>query len=186
MMNARTFLASLAAIAMVPLAACSDDAADETAAPAKADGDLAAALAGAGELSQFSGALTGAGLAGVFKGLGDYTVLAPDNAAFDKLGDTDKQLMQPDQKAILAAVLREHILPGAMTREDIAAALDTAKGQPVTVATMGSGTVRFSKEGDAIIATGADGSKATLSADAVKGTNGVAIPISGFLKSAGS
>lgn len=184
-MNVRTCLAALAVMGMVPLAACTDDAGEEAAAPAKNDGDLALALAGADDLSQFSAALTGAGLAGVFKGPGDYTVLAPDNAAFDKLGDTGKQLQQPDQQAILAAILREHILPGAMTREDIAQALDNAQGKPVTVATMGSGAVQFSKEGDTIIATGADGSRATLSADAIKGTNGVAIPIDGLLKAAG-
>lgn len=185
MMNVRTCLAAIAVMGLVPLAACSDNADEEAAAPAKAGGDLASALAGADDLSQFSAALTGAGLAEVFKGPGDYTVLAPDDAAFDKLGDSGKQLQQPDQKAILAAILREHILPGAMTREDIAQALDNAKGTPVTVATMGSGAVQFSKEGDAIIATGADGSRATLSADAVKGTNGVAIPINSFLKAAG-
>lgn len=185
-MNVRTCLAALAVIGLVPLAACSDDAGEEASALAEGDGDLASALAGEDRLSQFSAALSGAGLAGAFKGPGDYTVLAPENAAFEKLGDTGKELLQPDQKAILAAILREHILPGAMTREDIAQALDNAQGKPVTVATMGSGAVQFSKDGDTIVATGADGSKATLSADTVTGTNGVAIPIDGFLKAAGS
>ena len=48
--------------------------------------------------------------------------------------------------------------------------------------TMAGTTVRFTRKGDALIVTAADGSTANLSGSAVAAANGVAIPIDKVLK----
>ena len=47
---------------------------------------------------------------------------------------------------------------------------------------MAGHVVTFSKEGDGIMVTSEDGSRAMLSGDAVRASNGVALPVDGVLK----
>jgi uncharacterized surface protein with fasciclin (FAS1) repeats len=181
-------LCALGAVAL--LAGCSGEKGD-AAASATASGDaspseqkLAAALAGAPALSTFAKALTDTGVAGAFDGAASYTVLAPTDAAFGKLGDPGKTLLQPEQRAALAEVVRNHVLPGFFTPSDIKSALDKAGGKSVTMPTMGKGSLTFAKSGDGISVTSSDGAKAMISGDPVLAANGVAIPVDGVLKAA--
>ena len=109
-------------------------------------------------------------------------MLAPTDGAFAALGDKGKALSEPEQKPALAAVLRDHIVPGTLTPEDISKAIDAAGGKPVKMRTVGEGTLSFAKDGEAITVTAADGSTARIEGKAIAANNGVALPISGVLK----
>jgi len=180
-------LAAAAALAMLaPLAACGsgEKDADEVAANAdNADRTLAAAIGDAPGLTTVSGALSEAGLASVFDGPGSYTVLAPDDDAFARLGDTGKTLSEAEHRAELVAILRGHILPGHLTPDAIKKAIAAKKG-PVTMTTLADGTVTFAASGDAITVTGEDGAKATIDGEALVASNGVVLPIDGLVKKA--
>ncbi|MBC2663953.1 fasciclin domain-containing protein [Novosphingobium flavum] len=157
------------------------DAASSEAAKPSAD-TLTKALAGEAQFSTVSGAIKDTGLAGVFEGKASYTLFAPTNAAFAALGDPGKALMAPEQRAALAALLREHIVPGMLTKADLTKALDAAGGKAVKLRSMGKGTLSLSKEGDKIVVTGADGAKGALTAEAASAKNGSALGVDAVLK----
>ena len=181
----RKLFTALAAGSLAVLGACSqeaDDASDTAAGSTEPSNDtLAVALGDAEGMETVSAALGDAGLAQVFDGAGSYTILAPSDAAFEKLGDTGKALLEPDQRAAMAAVLRDHIVVGYLEPSDIETAIE-AKGGAVEARTMAGHVVTFSKEGDGIMVTSEDGSRAMLSGDAVRASNGVALPVDGVLK----
>jgi uncharacterized surface protein with fasciclin (FAS1) repeats len=189
MRKTRVLGAIAAAAVLVPLGACSDKqagtpAATDTAAQ-PANQTLAAAISGAPGLTTVSTALSEAGLGDVFDGPGSYTVLAPDDDAFAKLGAQGKSLTEPSHRAELVALLRGHILPGHLTPDAIRKAIGEKKG-PVTMRTLGNGTVTFSAEGDAITASGADGTKARIDGAPLVASNGVVLPLDGVVKSLSS
>lgn len=177
----RIFATTLAAVSLAALSACGSNdtpaAAASGAAAAENTGAMTSALDGAAEMKTLSGALKSTGLAGVLEGPGGYTLLAPTDTAFAALGDKAKLLSQPDQQAALAAILRNHMLPGALDTQDIAKAIDGAGGKPVTMRTLGSGTVTFAKDGDSIVVTGDGGAKAKVGASAIKAGNNSALPL---------
>ncbi|MXO58055.1 hypothetical protein GRI89_00655 [Altererythrobacter salegens] len=174
-------LAALAALSLLALGACDSSDASPSGDAAPTKDTLAEAISDDSSLSTISGALSQTGLAQVFDGVGSYTLLAPNNDAFDGLGDIGDDLRDPAQKAAMAAILRDHVLPGYMTPADIASAVE-AKGGSVDVETMGNHKLTFSKSGKTIKVTGEDGSSALFTGDAVRASNGVAIPLDGVLK----
>ena len=174
------------AAATLTLGACADEAAEEQAeqtGEAEPSGDtLAEALSGAEGLGTVSEALRDVGLTQVFDGAGSYTILAPSDEAFAALGETGEALTEPDQRAAMAAILRDHIVPGYLTPADIEAAIE-AQGGTVQAETMGEQTVRFTRDGDGVRVTSEDGSTAMITGEALRASNGVAIPLDGVLKS---
>jgi uncharacterized surface protein with fasciclin (FAS1) repeats len=142
---------------------------------------LAEAISEAGDLSTVASALGETGLAEVFDGAGSYTLFAPDDAAFEALGEPGEALRQPDQRAAMVAVLRDHIVAGYLTPEDIDTALET-QGGSVEVETMGDHTLTFSRADGGVRVTSENGASAMLSGEAVRAGNGVAIPLDGVLK----
>lgn len=186
-MRYRIIVSSLAIAAMSPLLACSEKQANEAATNAEADSSLIKVIKSDPDLSVFAKALDAADLAGVFdEGSGEYTVLAPDDSAFGKLSDAAEALMQPEQKAVLVAVLREQILPGAIMPDDIKKALDEANGKPVSMTTLGSGVVEFTNENGKIVITNAEGQKIHFSGKPIKAKNGVVISVDRLFKLADS
>jgi uncharacterized surface protein with fasciclin (FAS1) repeats len=183
--DTRPRFAAIAAASLLALAACSQssDTADKQGSPAAAPSGktLADAISDTDDLSTVSGALRETGLAQVFDGAGSYTMLAPTDAAFAKLGDAAKSLGQADNKAEMAAILRDHIVPGYLTPDDIKAAIDAQHGS-AKVATMGDHKLTFTRSGDGLVVTGDDGSRGTIAGEAIKAGNGVAIPVDGVLK----
>ncbi len=191
-MNHKTgALAGLGAIALL-LSGCSNDGANtaeasQTTEPeVNASHTLAQSVAETPDLSNFGQALKETGLSTVFDGTASYTVLAPTNEAFDKLGGAGKALLEPEQRAALSALIKSHVLPGYFTPKDIDAAIAAHNGQPVEMRSMGNQTLRFSKEADKIIVTSEDGSKANLIAEPVLAGNGVALPVDAVVKLAPS
>lgn len=64
-----------------------------------------------------------AGLDDVLKGDGPFTVLAPTDAAFEKLpAGTLQPLIQPKNREKLAAILKLHVVPGRVTAKQALAA----------------------------------------------------------------
>jgi len=181
----RPWLAALAAASLLGLSACgssSDDANDST---EVADESLATMVAGADDFSTVAAALKDAGLSEVFDGAAPYTILAPTDAAFEQLGDAGKELTSAEMRPAMIAVLRDHILPGFLTRDDIAAAIAQADDGKVEMTTMGEGVLTFTDEDGTIIVTGSDGSSAHLLEGEMNARNGVLIPLDGVLKKVG-
>ncbi|WP_172799858.1 fasciclin domain-containing protein [Croceicoccus bisphenolivorans] len=177
--NKRGSLMLAASLAFaLPLAACSGS--EEAATGETVSNDtLASELADAGSLSTVSSALNDTGLAQVFDGSASYTLLAPTDDAFAAIAD--QKLADPENRALLAEVLRDHVLPGAFSESDIAKAIE-ASGGPVEMTTMGDTTVTFSMEGETLTVTGEDGNSAHVSAQPVLATNGAAMPIDAVLR----
>lgn len=179
----RRALGAFAALTLVSLSACSKDEGAETeqADAEPTDETLAAAISGADELSVIASALGDSGLAQVFDGAGSYTIFAPNDAAFEALGETGAALREPGQRAAMAAVLRDHIVPGYLTPTDIEAAIE-AQGGSVKVETMGDHSLTFTRAEEGVRVTSEDGSNAMLTGSTVKARNGVAIGLDGVLK----
>jgi uncharacterized surface protein with fasciclin (FAS1) repeats len=72
-------------------------------------------------------------------------------------------------------------VPGAVTRADVSAALGRAEDGKVEMRTLDNGLITFTREGEAIVATLADGGRAVLTGEEVLASNGVIQPIDGVL-----
>ncbi|MEM6463575.1 MAG: fasciclin domain-containing protein [Pseudomonadota bacterium] len=112
----RTILAALAAI---PLAF--------GVVAAKA-ADIVDTAVSAGNFETLVAAVQAAGLVDTLKGEGPFTVFAPTDEAFAKLpAGTVEDLLKPENKDQLVAVLTYHVVPGKVMSGDIA-----GKKMPVT------------------------------------------------------
>ncbi len=110
-------------------------------APAAAQGkDIVDTAVAAGQFNTLAAALKAAGLVDTLKGAGPFTVFAPTDAAFAKLpkGTVD-DLLKPENKAKLVAVLTYHVVPGKVMAADVTklTAAKTVQGGSVPVSTMG-------------------------------------------------
>ena len=115
-------------------------AATLTAAPAGAQGkDIVDTAVGAGQFKTLAAALQAAGLVDTLKGAGPFTVFAPTDAAFAKLPKgTVEDLLKPENKAKLTAILTYHVVPGKVMAADVSklTAAKTVQGGSVKVSTM--------------------------------------------------
>lgn len=72
-------------------------------------------------------AVTAAGLADTLQGDGPFTVFAPTDAAFAALpAGTLDNLLKPENKAQLVAILTYHVVPGAVMAKDVAGLSEAA------------------------------------------------------------
>lgn len=171
----------LAPLMAVSLAACSGetDTAGTAADAAPASMTLAAAISDQGDLDTLEQVFGNAGLSDVLAGKGPYTVFAPANGAMATVGGDN--LAGEAMKAQSAALLRAHIVPGALTRADILTAITAAGSGGAQMRTMAEGLLTFTRDGEAVIVTAEDGATARLSGDETLATNGVVQPIDGVL-----
>ncbi len=171
-----------AAAAALALASCSGNSseANEQAAAKPSSETLAALVTQDDDLTTVSAALKDAGIAQVFDGVAAYTLLAPRDEAFQKLGAAGETLRSADQRPAMIAVLRDHIVPGYLTPQDIAKAVDLADDGKVAMRTMGGHTLTFASEGDTLTATGEDGATVRFAGTPLLASNGVAIPVDGL------
>jgi uncharacterized surface protein with fasciclin (FAS1) repeats len=129
--------------------------------------------AGLDQNSDFFKAAKAAGLDATLAGPGPYTVIVPDDAAFNKLPQgTFDNWLKPESRTELTRVMTYHILPGTVLTADIGKAIDDGKGKAV-LATMGGGTLTATRDGDKIILTDGAGHKATMAATDETLANGV-------------
>ena len=91
----------------------------------------------AGSFNTLVAAVKAAGLVDTLKGKGPFTVFAPTDAAFMKLPKgTVENLLKPENKAKLAAILTYHVVPGKVMSKDIVGKkleAKTVQGQTVAV-----------------------------------------------------
>ena len=146
------------------------------------DETLAAALAGIDALDTVARAMSETGLSQVFDGAGSYTVFAPTDDAFARLGAPGNRLFERDNRAALVAVLRDHVVPGRLMPHVIMAAIKANGGQAVQMRTVGDGTIAFTQQDGKLTMIGADGSVVHMAGPAMAASNGVAIPLDGLLK----
>jgi uncharacterized surface protein with fasciclin (FAS1) repeats len=83
--------------------------------------DIVDTAVAAGSFGTLVAAVKAAGLVETLKGAGPFTVFAPTDDAFKKLpAGTVEDLLKPENKAKLAAVLTYHVVPGKVLSADIA------------------------------------------------------------------
>lgn len=102
--------------------------------------DIVDTAVSAGQFKTLAAALKAADLVATLKGPGPFTVFAPTDEAFAKLpAGTVENLLKPENKAKLTAILTYHVVPGAVRSEQVTK-LDQAKtvnGAMVKVTTKG-------------------------------------------------
>lgn len=169
---------ALAPLALLVLAACTGGD-DEGTVAEPSSRTIGATLTDGDDFGRLEGVLTNAGLGDVLEGKGPYTVFAPSDAAFAAMGGAD--FASEAMRAQSVALLRAHIVPGALTRADIGAAIDRGQNQRVEMRTMADGLLTFSKDGETIVVTAPDGATARLTGDERIASNGAVQPIDALL-----
>jgi len=176
---------ALTPLAVLVLAACGGGDEDTRAGGEAAEQSqpssqtLAATLQGEDGFGTLRETATNAGLTGVLEGVGPYTVFAPADAAFTA-GGAATDLTDESLRAQSAALLRAHIVPGALTREDIAAAIQRDGGE-VQMRTMANTMLTFSRDGEAIVVTAENGARGRLTGEERLASNGVLQPVDALL-----
>ena len=90
--------------------------------------DIVDTAVSAGQFNTLVAAVKAAGLVETLKGDGPYTVFAPTDEAFAKLpAGTVDNLLKPENKEQLVAVLTYHVVPGKVMSKDIAGKVVEAK-----------------------------------------------------------
>ncbi len=98
--------------------------------------DIVDTAVAAGNFKTLAAALEAAGLVETLKGEGPFTVFAPTDEAFAKL---DKalldDLLKPENKERLAAILTYHVVPGKVTAADVVklTSAKTVQGEEITI-----------------------------------------------------
>jgi uncharacterized surface protein with fasciclin (FAS1) repeats len=83
-----------------------------------AQADIVDTAVAAGQFNTLAAALKAAGLVDALKGDGPFTVFAPTDAAFAKLpAGTVENLLKPENKDTLVAILTYHVVPGKVKAE---------------------------------------------------------------------
>ena len=82
--------------------------------------DIVAVASGAGSFNTLVAAVKAAGLVETLQGAGPFTVFAPTDEAFAKLPKgTVEDLLKPENKAKLVAILTYHVVPGKVMAADV-------------------------------------------------------------------
>lgn len=82
--------------------------------------DIVDTAVAAGSFKTLAAAVTAAGLIETLKSAGPFTVFAPSDAAFAKLpAGTVADLVKPENKAKLTAIMTLHVMPGKIMAADV-------------------------------------------------------------------
>lgn len=102
--------------------------------------DIVDTAVAAGSFKTLVAAVQAAGLVETLKGKGPFTVFAPTDEAFAKLPKgTVEDLLKPENKDKLVAILTYHVVPGKLKAADVVAAkeLKTVNGKSAAITTEG-------------------------------------------------
>jgi len=108
-----------------------------------AEKDIVDTAVDAGQFQTLAAALAAAGLVETLKGPGPFTVFAPTDEAFAKLpAGTVEDLLKPENKDKLTAILTYHVVPGEVMAADVVkmSEAETVNGKKVNF-TVEGGTV---------------------------------------------
>jgi len=126
-----------------------------------AEKDIVDTAVAAGQFSTLAAALGAAGLVDTLKGEGPFTVFAPTDDAFAKLpAGTVENLLKPENKDQLTAILTYHVVSGKVMAADVVKLSDAE--------TVNGKKVKISVEGDTVMVNDAK----VVTAD-VAASNGV-------------
>jgi len=129
--------------ALKAVAAAGIAAAITACAPMTQSPDIVDIAASNSQFSTLVTAVEAAGLVDTLKSPGPFTVFAPTNEAFAKLPDgTVETLLQPENRDQLIAVLTYHVVPGAVTSDQLAGkrlSATTVQGQDLHIDARGDG-----------------------------------------------
>ncbi len=122
---------TITALALSALALSPVQAADKCA----ASGDLVAVASGAGSFNILVAAVKAAGLAETLQGKGPFTIFAPTDEAFAKLPPgTVENLLKPENKDQLIAILNYHVVSGRVMAADVKTMqAKTVNGKELTI-----------------------------------------------------
>src|SRR3954470_19203237 len=82
--------------------------------------DIVETASSNGSFTTLVAAVKAAGLVGTLKGTGPFTVFAPTDEAFKKLlAGTVENLLKPENKDKLVAILTYHVVPGEVMAADV-------------------------------------------------------------------
>ena len=98
--------------------------------------DIVETALAANNFSTLATALGAAGLVETLKGEGPFTVFAPTDAAFAKVPQqTLSDLLQPENKKKLTAILAYHVVPGKVTSHEVIAmnSATTLQGEKLNI-----------------------------------------------------
>ncbi len=127
----RTFLALTTALALSSPAFAQDK-------------DIVDTAVAAGNFTTLAAALGAAGLVETLKGPGPFTVFAPTDAAFAALpAGTVEDLLKPENKDKLTAILTYHVVPGKVMSTDLTEGMmaKTVQGSDATITLDGGAKV---------------------------------------------
>ena len=105
-------------------------------ADASAKKDIVDTAVAAGKFNTLAAALKAAGLVETLKGVGPFTVFAPTDEAFAKLpAGTIEDLLKPENKQKLTAILTYHVVPAKAMAADVAgmSSAKTVNGKELTL-----------------------------------------------------
>lgn len=111
-----------AAFTLTPSVIAGDDKPSKsyTTTASTAGKDLVAVAAGADEFKTLVAAVKAAGLVETLQGKGPFTIFAPTDAAFAKLpAGTVENLLKPENKEQLVAILAYHVVPAKVMAADV-------------------------------------------------------------------
>jgi uncharacterized surface protein with fasciclin (FAS1) repeats len=133
MKDAKSLRKSILAVVLLALVVGSGPVA---ATPPASQKDIVDTAVAAGSFKTLAAALQAAGLVETLKGAGPFTVFAPTDAAFAKLpAGTVENLLKPENKAKLTAILTYHVVPGRVLAAQVTgmSSAPTANGQPLAI-----------------------------------------------------
>lgn len=114
-------------------------------------------------------------------GAGPYTLLAPTDAAFTRLAPgIANDLLAPENRSALVALLRYHVIPGTVTTEQLTTRIRAGGGQ-TTLTTLGGQPITATMTGDVITLTSITGNRSYVEAADVAQVNGVIHVVNGVL-----
>ncbi len=126
-----------------------------------AEMDIVDTAVAAGQFKTLAAAIGAAGLADTLKGAGPFTVFAPTDEAFAKLpAGTVEELLKPENKSKLTAILTYHVVAGNVMAADVVK-LTEAK-------TLNGMMVKVKVNGDTVMIN-----DATVTSADIAATNGV-------------
>ena len=118
-------------------------------------------------------AVTAAGLVETLSGKGPFTVFAPTNDAFAKLPKgTVENLLKPENKSKLQAILTYHVVAGNIDSKAVFAAIKEGKGSAVLTTVQGEKLIAVI-DGKNVVLTDSNGNKSTIIAVDITSSNGV-------------
>jgi len=96
------------------------------------------------------------------EGKGRFTAFAPNDAAFNALGDEVlESLFKAENRAVLKEVISYHVMPGSQGVNELTRAVN-GNGGEARLKTLNGSTLNVRLNGDKVVIVGANGAKATI------------------------